>query len=81
MGRANIKRQNGPVLPPAQDFYFNSQALNAFPGCTLCEIVFLLLPVIKQLANPPLRTRPRVQQKLLPWGGFILKHSKVLESN
>jgi hypothetical protein len=26
--RPNIKYQNGPVLPPAQVFYFNGQALN-----------------------------------------------------
>jgi hypothetical protein len=25
--RTNIKCQNGPVLPPAQGFYFNGQAL------------------------------------------------------
>jgi hypothetical protein len=28
MGRISIKCQNGPVLPPAQVFYFNGQALN-----------------------------------------------------
>jgi hypothetical protein len=27
LGRTNIKCQNGPVLPPAQVFYFNGQAL------------------------------------------------------
>jgi hypothetical protein len=27
LGRNNIKCQNGPVLPPAQVFYFNGQAL------------------------------------------------------
>jgi hypothetical protein len=30
----DIKCQNGPVLPPAQVFYFNSQALNKiFMNC------------------------------------------------
>jgi hypothetical protein len=28
LDRTNIKCQNGPVLPPAQVFYFNGQALN-----------------------------------------------------
>jgi hypothetical protein len=28
LDRTNIKCQNGPVLPPAQFFYFNGQALN-----------------------------------------------------
>jgi hypothetical protein len=28
LDRTNIKCQNGPVLPPAQVFYFNSQALD-----------------------------------------------------
>jgi hypothetical protein len=28
--RTNIKCQNGPVLPPAQVFYFNGQALYAY---------------------------------------------------
>jgi hypothetical protein len=28
MGRTNIKCQNGPVLSPAQVFYFNGKALN-----------------------------------------------------
>jgi hypothetical protein len=27
LDRPNIKCQNGPVLPPAQVFYFNGQAL------------------------------------------------------
>jgi hypothetical protein len=27
LDRTNIKCQNGPVLPPAQVFYFNGQAL------------------------------------------------------
>jgi hypothetical protein len=27
LNRTNIKCQNGPVLPPAQVFYFNGQAL------------------------------------------------------
>jgi hypothetical protein len=28
LGRTNIKCQNGPMLPPAQVFCFNVQALN-----------------------------------------------------
>jgi hypothetical protein len=28
LSRTNIKFQNGLVLPPAQDFYFNGQALH-----------------------------------------------------
>jgi hypothetical protein len=28
LGRTNIKCQNVPVLPPAQVFYFNGQALD-----------------------------------------------------
>jgi hypothetical protein len=28
LDRTNIKYQNGPALPPAQVFYFNSQALD-----------------------------------------------------
>jgi hypothetical protein len=28
LGRISIKYQNGPVLPPAQVFYFNGQALH-----------------------------------------------------
>jgi hypothetical protein len=28
LGRINIKCQNEPVLPPAQVFYFDGQALN-----------------------------------------------------
>jgi hypothetical protein len=36
LGRYNIKCQNGPVLPPAQDFYFNGQALNTvLPACDI----------------------------------------------
>jgi hypothetical protein len=27
LDRPNVKCQNGPVLPPAQVFYFNGQAL------------------------------------------------------
>jgi hypothetical protein len=30
LGRPNIKCQNGPVLPPAQVFYFNGHALNKY---------------------------------------------------
>jgi hypothetical protein len=30
LDRINIKRQNGPVLPPAQVFYFNGQAITLF---------------------------------------------------
>jgi hypothetical protein len=30
LGRTNIKCQNGPLLPPAQVFYFNGQALHTF---------------------------------------------------
>jgi hypothetical protein len=30
LDRTNIKCQNGPVLPPAQVFYFNGQALHPF---------------------------------------------------
>jgi hypothetical protein len=30
LGRTNIKCQNGPVLPPAQVFYFNGQALHTY---------------------------------------------------
>jgi hypothetical protein len=29
LDRSNVKCQNGPVLPPAQVFYFNGQALLA----------------------------------------------------
>jgi hypothetical protein len=28
LGRTSIKYQNGPVLPPAQVFYFNGQSLH-----------------------------------------------------
>jgi hypothetical protein len=30
LDRTNIKCQNGPVLPPAQVFYFNGQALHTY---------------------------------------------------
>jgi hypothetical protein len=30
LSRSNIKCQNGRVLPPAQGFYFNGQALRIF---------------------------------------------------
>jgi hypothetical protein len=30
LGHLNIKCQNGPVLPPAQVFYFNGQPLRMF---------------------------------------------------
>jgi hypothetical protein len=30
LGRTNINCQNGQVLPPAQVFYFNRQALQQF---------------------------------------------------
>jgi hypothetical protein len=30
LGRTNIKCQNGPVLPAAQVFYFNGQALLSY---------------------------------------------------
>jgi hypothetical protein len=29
LDRPNLKCQNGPVVPPAQVFYFNGQALNS----------------------------------------------------
>jgi hypothetical protein len=32
LDRNNIKFQNGPVLPPAQVFYYNSQALILIKG-------------------------------------------------
>jgi hypothetical protein len=30
LGPTNIKCENGPVLPPAQVFYFNGQSLHTF---------------------------------------------------
>jgi hypothetical protein len=39
MGRTNIKCQNGPVLPPAQVFYLNGQALFQKAALKLCGIV------------------------------------------
>jgi hypothetical protein len=44
LDRAIIKCQNGPVLPPAQVFYFNGQTLNILifmytNVCTVRELI------------------------------------------
>jgi hypothetical protein len=43
LDRANIKCQNGPVLPPAQVFYFNGQALLYLDSKTLKHSFFCLV--------------------------------------
>jgi hypothetical protein len=44
LDRPNIQCQNGPVLPPAQVFYFNGQALHFTTEpkvrLQLCKLVF-----------------------------------------
>jgi hypothetical protein len=37
LDRPNIKCQNGPVLPPAQVFYFNCQALYEYIDKVKCS--------------------------------------------
>jgi hypothetical protein len=42
LGHTHIKCHNGPVLPPAQGFYFNGQALiKEFIIQIYCSIVYL----------------------------------------
>jgi hypothetical protein len=44
LGRTNIKCQNGPVLPSAQVFYFNSQALHqCIYVCIGCEFLLFIM--------------------------------------
>jgi hypothetical protein len=38
LGHTNIKCQNEPVLPPAQVFYFNGQALHTYSMQTINTI-------------------------------------------
>jgi hypothetical protein len=44
LDHTNIKCQNGPVLPPAQVFYFNGQALNQKITVNVGQIVVFLMP-------------------------------------
>jgi hypothetical protein len=37
LDRPNIKSQNGPVLPPAQVFYINGQALLLIRSCKISK--------------------------------------------
>jgi hypothetical protein len=47
----NIKCQNGPVLPPAQVFYFNGQAIQRDLKLVLLNIVTVTLSLSLSLSN------------------------------